>query len=387
MLLVEWALLRATDAFTEGPLASLLERAVIVVLADPTQAADAAIQMRGKAFSVLERADAPPPGLALLVDGAVQATAASAGAPHPIVAEPEVVVASRAMRTLVAHVTDLADASASFLLLGEDGTGKRTLSRLCHARGRRARLPYVVLGLRELGREDDLEGVVDDALRATGAGTLVLDRIDALEADAQTTLIRLVREPGMARIVATALPTLRDRERSGAFSTELYYRVARHVLDVPPLSVRADDLPVLAYSFLRATCERLGLAPKRISSEALRALRAAEWKGNLPELEACVSNAAAAAGRDVLALGDFGFDRPTARRAVAAPESYVEARRAELHAFERAYVESVLAHTGGNVTRAAEIAGMDRANFRRLLRRTRREQAEESAAALQKLEP
>ncbi|NUP05499.1 MAG: sigma-54-dependent Fis family transcriptional regulator [Polyangiaceae bacterium] len=355
----------ATDTLGE-----LLARAVVVVLADPSQAEDAARDVRDRAFALIERVDPPPPGLALLVRSAANVADGSAASASTL-AGPTFIASSRAMQAIVGRVTTLASSDAPFLLIGPEGTGKRSLARLAHARGSRASRPFVVVRPSDAADARALEVLLADGLDAAGAGTLVLDRVDALSPGAQTAVLELVRGASSARFVATALPAVRAAERAGEFSTELYYRLARTIVDVPPLAERADDVPVLAYTFLREAADRYGLPAKRISAEALRSLKHSPFPGNVPELRTLMEQAATIP-RDVLALGDFGFERPnSARRKLESPTSYVAARRVELESFERRYVEAVLSFAGGNITRAAEIAGMDRANFRRLMKRAK----------------
>jgi DNA-binding NtrC family response regulator len=354
-----------------GALTELLGRAQILALVEPADEM-AATSARGRVFAVLERSDAPSPGLAVLVESAARAAdAASVRAAGPP-AIPDVVAACPTTAALMDRASGVASTPGPVLILGEAGAGKRLLASWLHAKSPRATRPLVVTALREPSSPAELELTLDEAREAAGGGTLVLDGVDALDSPRQGVLLEALRSRIGARVISTASPAVRDDERAGRFSTELFYALARHVLDVPPLRQRKGDIPVLVYQALRATLERLGLPPKRVSPDALRALRAEPWPGNVPELWARVERAAVSASHEVLTLGDFGLERKAAPpRRGGPPPAYAEARHSELVAFERAYVEDVLSHAGGNVTRASEIAGMDRANFRRLVKRAR----------------
>lgn len=353
--------------------AELVERATIVALADPADAGPAVLALRGRVFALLDRVDTPPPGLGILIDSARAVAGHASAEPTSPAATPssDVVAASTLMRKLVARASSFADSAQPVLVLGPEGAGKRTLARVCHVRGRRAPRPLAILDMLALDG-DEVASAMFDGSRAARSGTLVLHRVDALDREAQAVLLEILTEARPpARIVATALPGLREAERSGSFRSELYYRLAGHVLDVPELSAHRDDIPVLAYTFARRVTEELGLLPKRFSADVLRVLRNAPWPGNVPELEERVRAAVVSSSRDVLTLGDFGFERSPARRTAVPDLPYVAARESVVSEFERAYVDAVVERAQGNLSRAAHLAGMDRANFRRLFRRVR----------------
>ncbi len=135
---------------------------------------------------------------------------------------------------------------------------------------------------------------------------------------------------------------------------------------------------MLAYAFLRTIREETGRDVRRISAEALRLLRHHPWPGNARELGSVLAHAAALARNDVLSPADLPF---SPRIPDAPPEElfndelaelpYVEARRRALDAFEERYTRLVIARESGNMSGAARRAGMDRSNFKRLVRRTK----------------
>ncbi|MFO0548067.1 MAG: helix-turn-helix domain-containing protein [Polyangiaceae bacterium] len=246
----------------------------------------------------------------------------------------------------------------------------------------------MIVACSELGAEPHraLQIAIDEA----GAGTLVLDRVDRSPSGATPALLELCDPPRLAaRVIATGAASLREAARAGDMNSELFHRFAGRIFDVPPLRVRDACIPVLAAVFARGAAERMGLPVPRIAVEAVRALKSAPWPDNLPELRAAIEAAVAAAPiraagandrrGSVLTLGDFGLVRPRrAGRIEGTLEPYAEARTRALAEFERNYVVDVLAHTGGNVSRAAHLAGMDRANFRRLAKRAMEKQRRSS---------
>ncbi len=314
------------------------------------------------AFAVVERAELPPLGLALLV--------AAARAPReqerPAGAEElEFVAVSEAARAAVRKALAAARSGAPLWVMGAGGAGKKTLARTVHARsGRRGALVELdATSLDRAGLERALAEMPAD-------GTLVLSRVDALDAGAQEALAR-ARKGGLSasRLVSTALPSLRDAKDSGAFSKELFFRLSPLVIDLPPLRARVDDVAVLAYLFVRRAAERFGVPPKRLSRDAVQALRAWTWPDNTHELEAVIVRALTSCPTEVITPGDLGLRTSEPRRHRAGLGAYAEERAAAIAAFERDYLKAVLEHTGGNVTQAAKVAGMDSANFRRVLRR------------------
>jgi len=345
---------------------ALIERAIAILLVDigSVEQLEAA---KGVAFAVLERTDAAPFGLALLVTRAREQALRGRSGENDTLGS--LVTSSRAMRAVVARIPSFADARSGVLLLGEPGVGKRAIARLIHERGIRQGRPFVTVGLLE-----PTLGVLETALRLgaenAASGSLLLDRIDALDERGQALLLRFLREDRAARVIATALPTFREQGSHGKPARDLYVELSSHVVDLPRLADRPDDIAVLAQVFARRTSARLGLGARRFSPEALRVLRGADWEGNIPELEARVEAAIAAGGTGSIAMGDLGFSRAK-REPPEGVEPYSEAKDRTVAEFDQVYVENVLAFSGGNVTRAAHLAGMDRANFRRLAKRTK----------------
>ncbi len=308
----------------------------------------------------------------------------------------ELVGVSAGVRAALRLAAEAGRTAAPVLVTGEEGSGRDRLARLVHDRSRRSARPFVSLscavlaeepeGARVFGAMEDgkvREGLADVADR----GTLFLDAIEAMPLPAQDRLLvllargRIARvdgEPTVAdvRVVAGAGADLRERVRAGTFREELFYRLRALEIPLPPLRDRAEDVPMLAYAFLRAIREETGRDIRRISAEALRLLRHHPWPGNARELGSALAHAAALARTDVISPADLPF---TPRIPDEAPSElfddelselpYVEARRRALDGFEERYTRLVIARENGNLSGAARRAGMDRSNFKRLLRR------------------
>lgn len=282
--------------------------------------------------------------------------------------------------------------STPVLVVAEDGSGRDRVARLVHDRGRRSARPFVSLSCAELADDPDgarifggplrgaiREGLVDAAER----GTLFLDKVETLPMGAQDRLIALLgrgsaRGASDVRVIAGASVELRDRVRAGAMREELYYRLLAIEIRIPPLRDRPEDVPLLAYAWLRSIREETGRDVRRIGAEALRLLRHHGWPGNAREVGSALAHAAALCRGDVIAPSDLPF---SPRIPGAPPDglfddelselTYIEARRRAVAAFEERYTRLAIAKEGGNLSGAARRAGMDRSNFKRLLKRQR----------------
>jgi DNA-binding NtrC family response regulator len=194
-----------------------------------------------------------------------------------------------------------------------------------------------------------------------------------------------------ARVIAATNADLKAKIADGRFREDLYYRLRVIVIRVPPLRKRRDDIPLLAYHFLRKYARRMNRDVSRIGVEAMRMLREQKWPGNVRELEHAIEHAVVMAKGDAIVPGDLPSYRepqvstfPEDPAAVTpAPASdvvfsglgrltdlpYSNAKKQALEMFEQAYLEAVLQRAGGNVSEAARQAGLDRSNFRRVLKK------------------
>jgi DNA-binding NtrC family response regulator len=306
----------------------------------------------------------------------------------------EIILASARMVELDRRAHSAAATSAPVLVLGERGTGKELFARAVHRRSNRAhdRLQILRLaGLSEGLAAAELLGAIEEA----EGGTLLLDDLGELAPANQLLLAKTLQSGELragtksahrfdVRFVSTALPTLRDRLKDGTFREDLFYRLGVLPLEIPPLRRRKDDIPVLAYHFLSRFAPRAGKDLRRISVEALRKLREHAWPGNVRELSAVIEHAVVMTKGESLLPADLplgemasgrGDDDEDAGQPAAIADSevlemaYGEAKEQAMVTFDKAYVDGVLKRAGGNQSEAARLAGMDRSNFRRLMKR------------------
>jgi DNA-binding NtrC family response regulator len=296
------------------------------------------------------------------------------------------VATSVKMRAIVATLTRLAASDVTILLEGETGTGKEVAAHALHAAGGRAGGPFVVFdcgavspGLiaselfgHERGAFSGAHARRDGRFAEADGGTLFLDEIGELPLELQPVLLRAIerratRRVGGAqeqqhdvRVIAATNRNLAEEVRGKRFRQDLFYRLSVARVRLPPLRERPDDIPVLASLF----AAQAGIV---LSPALLAVLGAHDWPGNVRELRNTVERAAAAGGPV-----ELGGERA---RAAAGRASFIdgarllplaEARSLAGDAFERAYLEEALARADGNLSRAAELAGVSRQMLTRI---------------------
>jgi transcriptional regulator with PAS, ATPase and Fis domain len=309
----------------------------------------------------------------------------------------DVIGASTEMRRLYGILEKVAPTDSSILVQGETGTGKELLARAIHDASPRAKGPFVVVDCGAIAEnliESELFGHVRGAFSGAVSdrrglaeeahgGTLFLDEIGELPPALQPRLLRVlesleVRRVGSnvsrkidVRVIAATNRSLARSINEGSFREDLYYRLAVVELQLPPLRARPEDLPLLAEHFFRRYAgDKPPLPPELLSSLTSRA-----WPGNVRELrnfvERSVSLGVASPGTAAAAVAAAPV-APVAAAAVAGPIVPVhlplkDARAAWTEQFELLYVKALLSQTEGNVTRAAELAGINRRSLQRLI--------------------
>lgn len=311
--------------------------------------------------------------------------------------------AIRQVRSLIDRVADL---DVTVLVTGESGTGKEVVARAIHRAGRRRDRPFVAVNcgaIPEQLLESELfghargaftgasaarEGLVEEAAE----GTLFLDEIGDMPLDLQVKLNRAIQErryrrvgesrerPVAARLIAATHRDLARAVAEGRFREDLYFRLNVYPIGLPPLRDRGDDLFLLARHFLEVAAGRFGRRVTGFTPEALRALMAYAWPGNVRELAHALDRAVILAEELEIRVEDLPDavvaaslpGRAEPRPAAAPPFADLSYREAQELARERAsrdYLDALLRRHGGNVTRAAEQAGIERESLHRLLRR------------------
>lgn len=187
-----------------------------------------------------------------------------------------------AMQSLYRLVARVMNADLPVLISGESGTGKSLIARAIHDFSDRRSQPFVVAQSSDLA---GLEGISTLLAKAKG-GSLVLDEVSDFDEDAQARLVRMLDVMGdhAPRIMATSQADLAQKMEAGRFRKDLFYRLGGVTLQVPPLRERVEDIPLLAEHFLARGEREMG-SQRRLSADAMAAVRAFPWPGNVRQLE------------------------------------------------------------------------------------------------------
>ncbi|HET6438282.1 MAG TPA: sigma-54 dependent transcriptional regulator [Anaeromyxobacter sp.] len=378
----------------------------VVMMTGYATVADAVRAMKQGAFDYLEKPFDPDAALGVIARAAERKRQSDAARALPSAGQPEafhnLVGRSGPMREAFGLLEKAAALDITVLLLGETGTGKELAARAVHYHSGRRERRFVPVNCGALPAElveSELFGHAKGAF--TGAatakpglfeeaegGTLFLDEVGELPLPAQVKLNRALQEKEVrrvgdnqpirvdVRVIAATHRDLREQSRAGRFREDLFYRLNVFPVALPALRERAEDVPLLAHHFLGKHAwalrrDRTGFAP-----EALERLCGYAWPGNVRELENAVERAVALSAGQRIELSDLPAEVAEAAPgpvpadpAGLAKLPYREAVAEARDRTSRDYLVALLAEFGGNVTRAAERAGLERESLHRLLRK------------------
>ncbi len=299
----------------------------------------------------------------------------------------ELIGKSAAMQALLSLIDRIAQARTTVLITGESGTGKERVARTIHERsGREGKLLVVNCGaLPEHLMESELFGHEKGAFTGAGArhrglfqeasgGTLLLDEVGELPLSLQVKLLRVLQERRVRPVGATGevevdvrllAATNRDVEAevaAGRFRQDLYYRLNVIRVTLPPLRERREDLALFAERFIRRFASEMGKDVQGLTQDALRALEAYPFPGNVRELENVMERAVALAVGRTIGLGDLpqeisGAAGGSARSLVELPEEGCQLDQV-MGEVERRLLLEALSRTGGVRKRAAKLLGI-----------------------------
>lgn len=296
------------------------------------------------------------------------------------------------MLRLLESARQIAPTDTNVLISGESGTGKELLARYIHHHSKRGAGPFIAINCGALqedllanelfghekgaytGANEAREGVIE----AAEGGTLFLDEIGEMSLGMQVKLLRVLQESEVQRLGATrAVPVnvrwiaatnrdLRSEVAARRFRQDLYFRVNVVGLHLPPLSQRKNDVPLLAFYFLRKHALRMGRDLTEISPEAVSILNDYDYPGNVRELENLIERGVALARGAELTSHDLPAE--LAERSI----HIVREKKSNLPTLvdrEADYIRFVLEHCDGNRTQAAQILGIDRVSLWRKLKK------------------
>ncbi len=286
----------------------------------------------------------------------------------------------------------MAGTNGRVLIYGESGTGKELVAHAIHAMSPRAEEPFVEVNCAAIPEElieSELFGHIKGSF--TGAhedktgkfqkadsGTLFLDEVGDMSLRTQAKVLRALEEQrfepvGAAkfvqvdvRVVAATNKHLEDEIERGNFREDLFYRLNVIPFFVPPLRERREDIPLLADHFLREFTTAYGRKPKELTPEAYQVLMDHHWPGNVRELKNLIE-------RIVILNPQVRVDArhiplTKARRASERPAGHFGTLQEVREAAERDYILKKLEEANGNVSRTAELLGLERSNLYRKMK-------------------
>jgi two-component system nitrogen regulation response regulator NtrX len=307
---------------------------------------------------------------------------------HTIVGE------SPVLHQLLEYIEMAAPTNGRVLIYGENGTGKELVARAIHTRSRRAKGPFIELNCAAIPEElieselfGHMKGAFTGALsdrrgkfELADGGTLFLDEIGDMSLKTQAKVLRALQEQivepvgGSAsvkvdvRVIAATNKDLPTEIRAGRFREDLYFRLNVIPIFVPPLRDRDSDIPLLAEHFMAEFAREYGRRAKRLDAGAATGLRSYRWPGNVRELRNVIERLMIMVPGETIQFSDLAFLEGAAV-GTAAPEGEPAATLHEARErFERDYILRALGAQNGNISRTAEVLGVERSNLYRKMK-------------------
>jgi len=296
---------------------------------------------------------------------------------------------SFAMRQLREQVDMAAPTNGRVLIYGDNGTGKELVARTVHQHSRRRTGPFVEVNCAAIPEElieselfghqkGAFTGAVADKpgrFEQADGGTIFLDEIADMSLKTQAKVLRVLQEQVMervggtqrikvdVRVLAATNKDLPAEIRSGRFREDLYFRLNVIPIFVPPLRDRQDDIPLLADHFMAMLAGEYGRRPKRLAPEAAGRLQQYAWPGNVRELRNVIERLMIMVPGETITAQDLAFlGHDEVRETVRVPELSMPLAEAR-EQFERDYILQALGAQHGNISRTADVLGVERSNL------------------------
>jgi two-component system nitrogen regulation response regulator NtrX len=319
---------------------------------------------------------------------------------HKVKSRNELIGCSQSMLQLKSSIEKVAPTSSRIMILGPSGSGKELVARLIHQKSKRAHEPFVTLNAAGMSPEkvhvelfgDDKPGIYDSPrklgiLELANHGTLFIDEVADLPIATQNKILKFLQEhtferPGSnklikldVRVVAASSKDLQEEIKAGRFRQDLYYRLNVVPLVVDPLSKRKEDIPLLCEYFIKQLEKFSGLPPRKIGEDAIAAMQAYSWPGNIRQLRNII---------EWLLIMANGKSNEPIRAEMLPPEvlsSGVTVAKPDLNTdimlmplrearevFERQYLAAQMNRFNGNISRTSAFVGMERSALHRKLK-------------------
>ena len=300
----------------------------------------------------------------------------------------DIITRSPDMLNVLDQAYRIAQREVSVLISGASGTGKELLANAIHKASNRNNKPFVAINCGALPEnllESELFGHAKGAFtgavsahpglfREADGGTLFLDEIGDMPMTLQVKLLRALQERQIrpvgsskhvdidVRIISATHKDLHKEMEEGTFREDLYYRLNVVNLKLPSLKARSEDIPLLARSLLQQSAQRHGVNVSQFSDDAMQQLVTSSWPGNVRQLVNVVEQCVALTQTPVIPLH-------LVEQALSATKQSWPTLTEARDAFEQQYLFKLLKMTDGNVTRAAELAGRNRTDMHKLMKK------------------
>jgi DNA-binding NtrC family response regulator len=315
-----------------------------------------------------------------------------------------IIGSSPRMQEVYKLIRKVAPTDSTVLIRGESGTGKELIARAIHFNSPRKQKPFVPVDCGVLAQElleSELFGHVKGSF--TGAivtkpglfevgdgGSIFLDEIGDTNSNFQSKLLRVMQEREFTpvggvtsrkldlRFIVATNKDLDQLVKEGTFREDLFYRLNVISITVPPLREKKDDIPLLAYHFLKKYAREMKKNIRSVSVDAMNKLIAYGWPGNVRQLENVIERAIVMAEGDTIATEHLPFavangaahpDTPIPKTSEELKEAKKHLRESAVESIEKSFILDALTRNDWNVTKSAEDVGMQRPNFQALMRK------------------
>jgi two-component system nitrogen regulation response regulator NtrX len=302
---------------------------------------------------------------------------------------------SKAIVELKDVISIVAPTNAWILIMGENGTGKELVARSIHKQSKRARKPFIEVNCAAIPEdliESELFGHEKGAFTgATSAkkgkfdlaneGTLFLDEVADMSLKAQAKILRILQEKKFERVGGTKIidtdvrvvaATNKDLEQEmdvGRFRQDLYYRLHVIPLIIPPLRDRKEDIPLLAARFLWEFSIKESTEKKALTEGALDMLMQHDWPGNVRELKNIIERLVIMTPANIIKSEDIPtFIKAFPLESMDETLFHLDSFRKAKAEFEKEFIIRKLQETEGNVSKTADMIGLERSNLHRKIK-------------------
>ncbi len=305
---------------------------------------------------------------------------------------------SEPMKRVFSVMKRVADTPTTVLVTGESGTGKELIARALHNASSRNKAPFVSLNCaaipenlleselfgHEKGAFTGAIGLKEGKFEYADGGSLFLDEIGEMPLNLQVKLLRVLQEQEFQRVggnreikvnvrlIAATNKELREEVESGRFRGDLFFRLNVVSIRVPPLRERRSDIPILVAHFVSKYCQKLGREIKEVDPEAMRALYACNWQGNVRELENVIESALVMSRGNKIRKSDLPLEIRDQNEVLGETETLISMESGltdTLDAIEEKMIRQALKQSGNVQAQAAKILGISRSNLQYKLKK------------------